>query len=93
MERLTSFVAYMPSAFLTTLGLFSLTQWATLIGIVLGILTYRLNRRHKRRIEEEEEKRTAVIETLAASATQHNLPDVVGALQDIARTEARRKPS
>lgn len=99
MERFISFMTYLPSAFLTSLGLVSLTQWATLVGIVLGVLTYRLNKRHKQRIEaleqrrtELEQRRTEVIESLAISASQHNMPDVVGKLQQIARTETRRNP-
>ncbi|CAX57641.1 MULTISPECIES: HP1 family phage holin [Erwinia] len=88
-DRVVSFLSYLPSAFLTTLGLFSLTQWATLIGIVLGILTYRLNKRHKRRVELEEEKRTAIMFSLAEKAGSHNLNEVVGAFQEMARTEKR----
>ncbi|NKG32821.1 hypothetical protein FVB43_22635 [Erwinia rhapontici] len=89
MDRVVSFLAYLPSAFLTTLGLFSLTQWATLIGIVLGILTYRLNKRHKQRVEQEEEKRTAIMNRLADKAGSHNMNEVVGAFQEMARTEKR----
>lgn len=92
-DRLIGFLSYLPSAFLTTLGLFSLTQWATLIGIVLGVLTYRLNRRHKRRVEEEEEKRTAILNRLAETAGHNNMDEVVGALQKMARTEKKGRPS
>ncbi|MBY4840984.1 MULTISPECIES: HP1 family phage holin [unclassified Pantoea] len=91
MDRVVSFLSYLPSAFLTSLGLLSLTQWATLIGVVLGILTYLLNRRHKQRIEEEEKKRTAIFKEMAERATQHDLPDVVCAIEEIARLDKRRK--
>jgi len=90
MERLPAFLSYLPSAFLTTIGIVSLAQWSMLAGIVLGVLTYRLNKSHKRRVEKEEEKRTAILEDLAARATQHNMNDVVCTLQDMARTEKRR---
>lgn len=99
-DRVVSFLSYLPSAFLTALGLMSLTQWATLIGVVLGILTYLLNRRHKRRleeedrrhklrIEEEDRKRTAIFKEIAERATQHDLPEVVCAIQEVARQETR----
>ncbi|MFP1869262.1 HP1 family phage holin [Lonsdalea quercina] len=91
MDRLVSFLSYLPSAFLTSLGLLSLTQWATMVGVVLGILTYLLNRRHKQRIEAEEQKRTAIFKEMAERATQHDLPEVACAMQEFAMQDTRRK--
>ncbi|WP_210452345.1 HP1 family phage holin [Pantoea ananatis] len=92
-DRVLSFIAYLPSAFLTSLGLLSLTDWVALTGAVLGLLTYRLNRRHKQRIEAEEVKRTAIFEAMAARATQHDLPEVACAMQEMAMQETRRTTS
>lgn len=61
MEHFLSRISYVISALIVAMGGVAFHAIATVIGIVLGVLTYRLNRRHKARIEFEERARTELL--------------------------------
>ncbi|MBI0277275.1 hypothetical protein I6H07_15965 [Hafnia alvei] len=61
MEHLLSRTSYLLSAVIATLGCITLSGCATTLGIVLGVLTYRLNKRHRARIEAEQHERTQLL--------------------------------
>lgn len=61
MEHFLSRISYAISALIVALGGVAFHALATVIGIVLGVLTYRLNRRHKARVEFEEHARTELL--------------------------------
>lgn len=82
-ERVGSVMSYALSAFVTTLGCLSLSQLSMVIGIILGVLTYLLNRSHKRRTEAQLDRQNALFQQLVDKASAENLPGMIDAIREL----------
>ncbi|MDA5482167.1 HP1 family phage holin [Yersinia intermedia] len=49
MDRVSSFFAYLWSVIIGAFGLFTINEWATLIGVIIGFATFFTNRHYKRK--------------------------------------------
>ncbi|WP_315708985.1 HP1 family phage holin [Brenneria uluponensis] len=89
-DRIASAITYFMATLIATAGRLTLSDWATVIGIAIGLLTFLVNRNHKRRIEREQERRTDLIRELVNKVDHDNLPETLSALREMNRQDAKQ---
>ncbi|MEI7143211.1 HP1 family phage holin [Pectobacterium brasiliense] len=80
-DRVASAITYLLATLIATAGRMTLSDWATLIGIAIGLLTFWVNRKHKKNIERDQAQRTDLMRELVRKVDNENLPETLDALR------------